>query len=259
MANSFMESQRKGIIDSNLYLSLYQKWDLYIPFIELGIRHLCKEGGVCSMIVPYPLTNQLYGQKIRKMLLEDYHLYEISDLRGIKVFDDAIVTSTIFFVEKCKDETEIAISKMIDSSLQKAYSKPKEALIQDLRSYVWNLDEDNKKADRHSQLNVLGDFCYISKGMVLNADEKTAKGAFIKEDLVSLTKDEIHCREYVEAKDIDRYVVNRIRYLEYETERSPYQLSRPTFRELYNCPKILTNKIGALKVVLDTILKEEQN
>ena len=252
MANSFMESQRKGIIDSNIFISLYQKWDLYIPFIELGICHLCKEGGLCSMIVPYPLTNQLYGQKIRQMLINDFHLYELTDLRGIKVFDDAIVTSTIFFVEKCKEETEITISKMIDSSLQKDYSKTKESLIQDLKNYVWNLDKDTKKTDRHSQMNVLGDFCYISKGMVLNADEKTAKGEFKKEDLVSLTKDDIHCREYVEAKDIDRYVINRIRYLEYETERSPYQLSRPTFRELYDCPKLLTNKIGSLKVVLDT-------
>lgn len=252
MANSFMADQRKGIIETNLFISLYQKWDLYIPFIELGIRHLCKEGGVCSMIVPYPLTNQLYGQKIREMLINDYHLYELSDLRGTKVFDDAIVTSTIFFVEKCKEETEIAISKMNDSSLHKVYSKTKESLVQDLKNYVWNLDKDTKKTDRHSQMNVLGDFCYISKGMVLNADEKTAKGAFKKEDLISLTKDDIHCREYVEAKDIDRYVINRIRYLEYETERSPSQLSRPTFRELYDCPKLLTNKIGSLKVVLDT-------
>ena len=251
MANPIMASQRKGIIESNFYASLCQKWDLYVPFIELGIRHLCKEDGVCSMIVPYPLTHQLYGQKIREMLLNDYHLYELSDLRGTKVFEDAIVTSTIFFVEKSNKESDIAISKKADSGLQQVYAKTKETLIQDRKSGVWNLDEDNKKADKHSQMNVLGDFCYISKGMVLNADEKTAKGAFKKEDLVSLTKDAIHCREYVEAKDIDKYVINRIRYLEYETERSPYQLSRPTFRELYDCPKLLTNKIGALKVVLD--------
>ena len=251
MANPFMTSQRRGIVDSNFYVSLCQKWDLYIPFIELGIRHLCKDGGVCSMIVPYPLTHQLYGQKIREMLLNDYHLYELSDLRGTKVFEDATVTSTIFFVEKSNKESDIVISSKADSGLQKVYAKTKETLIQDTKSGVWNLDEDNKKADKHSQMNVLGDFCYISKGMVLNADEKTAKGAFKKEDLVSLTKDAIHCREYVEAKDIDKYVINRIRYLEYETERSPYQLSRPTFRELYDCPKLLTNKIGALKVVLD--------
>ena len=252
MANPFMEDQRKGIVNSKLYVCLHQKWDLYIPFIELGIRHLCKDGGVCSMIVPFPLTNQLYGKKIREMLTNDFHLYELSDLRGTKVFEDAIVTSTIFFVEKNKKETEIDISTMVDSSLQRVYSKTKDTLIQDLSNYVWNLDKDDKKANRHFQMNVLGDFCYISKGMVLNADEKTAKGAFKKEDLISLTKDEIHCREYVEAKDIDRYVINRIRYLEYETERSPYKLSRPTFRELYNCPKLLTNKIGTLKVIHDT-------
>lgn len=251
MANPFMASQRKGIIESNSYVSLCQKWDLYIPFIELGIRHLCKEGGICSMIVPYPLTHQLYGQKIREMLLNDYHLYELSDLRGTKVFEDATVTSTIFFVERSNKESDIAISKKDNFCLQKVYTKKKETLIQDIKNSVWNLDEDNKRADKHSQMNVLGDYCYISKGMVLNADEKTAKGAFKKEDLVSLTRDAIHCREYVEAKDIEKYVINRIRYLEYETERSPYQLSRPTFRELYDCPKLLTNKIGALKVVLD--------
>ena len=252
MANESMAIQRKGIIDSGKYMSLYQKWDLYIPFIELGISHLCKDNGVCSMIVPYPLTNQLYGLKLREMLIKDYHLYELSDLRGTKVFEDAIVTSTIFFVEKKKARTEIAISTIVDQTFKRFYAKAVDTLVQDVKTYVWNLDEDNKQANRHSQLKVLGDFCYISKGMVLNADEKTAKGAFKKEDLVSLTKDDIHCRDYVEAKDIARYVVNRVRYLEYETERSPYQLSRPTFRELYNCPKLLTNKIGALKVVLDT-------
>ena len=204
------------------------------------------------MIVPYPMTNQLYGLKLREMLIRDYHLYELSDLRGTKVFEDATVTSTIFFVEKIKAKTEIAISTIVDQTLKRFYAKTVDTLVQDMKTLVWNMGEDNKQANRHSQLKVLGDFCYISKGMVLNADEKTAKGAFRKEDLVSLTKDDIHCREYVEGKDIARYVVNRVRYLEYETERSPYQLSRPTFRELYNCPKILTNKIGALKVVLDT-------
>lgn len=252
MANESMAIQRKGIIDSGKYMSLYQKWDLYIPFIELGIRHLCKDNGVCSMIVPYPLTNQLYGLKLREMLIRDYHLYELSDLRETKVFEDAIVTSTIFFVEKKMARTGIAISTIVDQTLKRFYEKEVDTLVQDVKTHVWNLDEDNKQANRHSQFKVLGDFCYISKGMVLNADEKTAKGAFKKEDLVSLTKDDIHCRDYVEAKDIARYVVNRVRYLEYETERSPYQLSRPTFRELYNCPKLLTNKIGALKVVLDT-------
>jgi hypothetical protein len=68
---------------------------------------------------------------------------------------------------------------------------------------------------------------------------------------VSETKDEIHCREYIEAKDIDKYLIKRIRFLEYNTERCPDKLRRPTFRELYNVPKLLTNKLGILKATID--------
>ena len=87
--------------------------------------------------------------------------------------------------------------------------------------------------------------------MVLNANEKTAKGEFKKEDLISLTQDEIHCRKYIEAKDIEKYRVNRIRYLEYNTNRVPNQLRRPTFRELYTIPKLMFNRLGELQVFFD--------
>ena len=251
MASPEMASQRQAIIDSNKYNTLFQKWDLYIPFIELGIRHLCKDNGICSMIVPYPLTNQLYAQKSREMLLDEYLLLEVTDLKGTKVFSDATVTSTIFIARHTNNKKEIAISQIHDGAIQVVYYKNRDNLLQDDKSMVWNLANNEKRANRHEGMNVLGDFCYISKGMVLNADEKVARGAFIKEDLISLTEDDIHCRAYVEAKDIDRYIVNRIRYLEYNTERCPSQLSRPTFPELYNTPKILTNKIGPLKAQID--------
>jgi len=251
LSSSDMTSQRQAIIDSKRYKTLYQKWDLYIPFIELGIRHLCKEGGLCSMIVPYPLNTQLYAQKSREMLLEEFSLYEVSDLKGIIVFDDAVVTSTIFFVQKIHSQQPITISKIENGTLKPIFQKDFKSLLQDEKSYVWNLDNTTKKTIRHEGMNVLGDFCYISVGMVLNADEKTAKGEFVKEDLISLIKDEIHCREYIEAKDIDRYQTNRIRFLEYNTERCPNKLRRPTFPELYCVPKILTNKIGTMKATLD--------
>ena len=70
---------------------------------------------------------------------------------------------------------------------------------------VWSLNQENKDASRHKDLYVLGDFCFISIGMVLNADEKTAKGKFKKEDLISNIQDETHARKYIEAKDFSRY------------------------------------------------------
>ena len=251
VASPEMAKQRQAIVDSGRYKSLYQKWDLYIPFIELGIRHLCKENGLCSMIVPYPLTNQLYAQKTREMLLDEFSLYEVSDLKGTKVFDDAAVTSTIFFVKRGKEKLPISISKIEDGTLQPVYQKERNTLLQDEKNYVWNLENTVKKANRYQGMNVLGDFCYVSVGMVLNADEKIAKGEFVKDDLISETKDDIHCKEYIEGKDLERYLIKRVRYLEYGTDRCPAKIRRQTFPELYTNRKLVVNGLGDFKVVLD--------
>lgn len=83
--------------------------------------------------------------------------------------------------------------------------------------------------------------------MVLYSEE----GLFTNKDLISDKPDAIHCRKYIEAKDIERYEIQRIRYIEYDTDRVPDKVSRPTFRELYNIPKLITNCLGELKVTVD--------
>lgn len=45
-------------------------------------------------------------------------------------------------------------------------------LIQDESKLVWNFTKDERSKNRHSSMLTLGDYCYISVGMVLNADEK---------------------------------------------------------------------------------------
>jgi hypothetical protein len=127
--------------------------------------------------------------------------------------------------------------------------------VQDEKTAVWNLTAEKREANRHSEMNILGDFCYISVGMVLNADEKTAKGEFSKDDVICETRDDIHCRKYIEAKDIEKYRVKKVRYLEYGTERSPGKLRRQTFREFYEKPKLMFNRLGNLMVVLDSKTK----
>jgi len=83
----------------------------------------------------------------------------------------------------------------------------------------------------------------MSKGMVINADEKTAQGEFTKDDLISEKKTNIHLRPYIEGKDIDLYVLKRSRYIEWGTKRVPGQLSRATFPELYDRPKIMRGRV----------------
>ena len=251
IASSELNEQRQRIVASKKYKSLNEKWDLYVPFMELGMQLLCPNG-VFSMIVPYPLTNQKYGKKLRKMITEKYHLLEIADLNGTKIFENATVSNCIPFIQSSQPEGELRITQIFeDKTIREVLSKSPEALKQDEKNYVWNLTEEDRTGNRFANMNILGDFCYISVGMVVNANEKNAQGAFKKEDLISDSYDAIHCRKYIEAKDIDKFQVKRVRYLEWNTERCPDKLRRPTFRELYDCPKLLINRLGVLKVYLD--------
>ena len=205
------------------------------------------------MIVPYPLTNQTYGKKLREMIVRDYDMFELCDLNGTKIFENATVSNCIPFVKKSKpDSVQTYISHINEQKMiRRSFVKNEDELVPDKKTAVWNVGEEKRNAYRHADLHVLGDYCYISKGMVINADEKTAKGVFKKEDLISLTEDDVHYRKYIEAKDIEKYNVKRIRYLEYNTERCPGQLSRPTFRELYEHARLVMNCLGTINCTLD--------
>lgn len=245
---------RNAIKKCNCYHSLYQKWDLYIPFMEYGLQIL-SNNGVFTMIVPYPLTNQSYGMRLREMILNKYCLIEIVDLNGTKIFENATVSNIIPKIYKSTPKESCYISKINTNAIipiiQREFIQNYSDLVQDKKTLVWNLTKEKRDSDCHTEMNVLGDYCYISKGMVLNSDEKTAKGEFTKDDLISESFDQIHCRKYIEAKDIERYKIKKIRYLEYNTKRCPDKISRPTFRELYEKPKLMFNRLGALMVYLD--------
>lgn len=234
------------------YQTLYQKWDLYIPFVELGLM-LLRERGIFAMIVPYPLTNQTYAKLLRELILKTYDIYEITDLGDVKVFDSATVSNCIPFIKKAPPQNKVSISHLNESinSISRSFDKSHQELVQDEKTAIWNLTQEKRESNRHATMNVLGDFCYISVGMVLNADEKTVKGDFVKEDLISDTEDKIHSRKYIEAKDIEKYRVKRVRFLEWNTDRCPSQLRRQTFPELYDPQKILMNCLGTITTTLD--------
>lgn len=246
--NEVLNRQRNNIIKSKQYKSLYLKWDLYIPFMEKGLQMLTDKG-VFTMIVPYPLTNQGYAKHLRSMIVKDFCLYELVDLNGTKIFENATVSNCIPFVRNGSETAAVTISHITPKrNIIRNSVLPLESFVQSDK-LLWNTE-----GEVHGNFDtgyILGDFCYISVGMVLNADEKTARGEFTKDDLISNTKDAIHSRTYIEAKDIESYHVKRVRYLEWDTERCPDKLRRPTFREMYDCPKLIMNCLGSIKATLD--------
>ena len=251
IADKQLAAQRELLVKSKKYKSLYQKWDLYIPFIEIGTQLNCTKG-ITTMIVPFPLTNQLYAKLLRTMIIKEMDMEELADLNGTKIFENATVSNCIPFIIKQKTKGKTWISN-VDEQLKitRTFEQNHSDLVQDEKTYVWNVTQEKRETSRHADMHVLGDYCYISKGMVLNSDEKEKVEVFKKAELISETKDTIHCRKFLEGKDCGKYVANRIRYLEYDTERVPEKCSRPTFRELYIYPKLMFNRLGELQVFYD--------
>lgn len=197
-------------------------------------------------------TNQIYSQKIREMLVNDNNLIEVTDLNGTKVFDNATVSNCILFAQLALSQECVTISHIDKSKhIFHAFRKTIDELVQDKQTAVWNLTSEKRETLRHDALNVLGDYCYMSKGMVVNADEKTEKGAFAKEDLISNTPDKVHCRQYIETKDFEKYRTKRVRFLEWNTDHCPAKLSRPTFPELYEPEKLVMNFLGSISATID--------
>jgi hypothetical protein len=239
--------QRKGIENSGQYVTLYEKWDLMVPFYEKSLNIL-KLNGLHGFIVSNSIATSKYAFKLQKWILETKNLLSIDYFDEIEVFKGVGVVPLITIIQN--SNSNFTIQKYI-------HIKTLEN-IKDVSTNYSLKDDDKeikvfKKEYSKNNLNInsinLGDICYISKGMVINADEKTDKGAFTKDDLISSTKDEIHNTEYVEGKDLSSYLIKQIKYLEYNTERVPNQLSRPTFRELYIGPKILRG--GSTSAVYD--------
>ncbi|MBK8855111.1 MAG: hypothetical protein IPN10_13650 [Saprospiraceae bacterium] len=104
--------------------------------------------------------------------------------------------------------------------------------------YILNNTEFNINLDHTVNL---GDICYVSYGMRLNSDKDDPQ-KFTKSDLVSEKKDEIHSKLYTEGKYLERFIIKKTYFLEYNTERCPHRLVRQTFPELYPPNKLLLSR-----------------
>ncbi len=79
-----------------LYSQATGTWDLFIPFIELGLMSI-SQGGVVSMIVKNTLISSSYAKKTRNTLANLF-LKEIVDYSSLKIFKDASVYPATFLV-----------------------------------------------------------------------------------------------------------------------------------------------------------------
>ena len=85
-----------------LYSTLYDRADLYVPFIERSLA-LLADGGQLAFICADRWTKNKYGGPLRAMVSKGFHLRAYVDMVGTPAFDsDVVAYPAITLIEKAK-------------------------------------------------------------------------------------------------------------------------------------------------------------
>lgn len=231
------------------YETLSNMWDLYIPFMEKGLKLLAPKGRF-GMIVPDTIENADYAQPLREWLLKNFHIYQIDFFPESKIFYSQKkvvgIKNTILFVTKGQKQSN---TKRIFH--EKDYTKISKTDEADHNLEVFHQNKLAFDLNR-APTEQLGNICFASYGLRLNSDKADKKFKFKKSDLLSAKKTAIHKRKFTEGKFLSRYKINHFHWLEWDTERCPDKLVRPTFNEMYEVPKILLGRQTKVAVFDDS-------
>ena len=244
---------RERIQRTKRYHTLYKKWDLYIPFIEFALQ-LLAEGGRHGFIVSDAYQTEEYGRQSREKLLAETTIESLTFAPDVYFFEEAQVHNLIYAVSGGVPLKRYKVKryKTVDLTLLPQAIKTLPALSQaKWGERIFRPEFEGEEGLDFSEYVGLGEICYINAGLELQSHEKNdpvvdgvRRKLFVKDDLLSLRPSEKHSKPYVEADDMDRYVLRRIRWLEWGTERVPAQLRRKRFPELFSNEKIIVALSG---------------
>lgn len=232
--DDFFLLQRNILSQLPVFETLWEKWDIFVAFIERCIRNLLRKNGKFAFVASDAICTVKYAEKIRNWLQNNYNIPLIDYFEDFDVFKGVGINPILLFVNINKNINKTR--KIIHSD---NFTNTNEYKLNQKSKYFWKKKVPKILSIDFKNIERLGNICYISKGMVPNADEKTAKGEFTKNDLISNKYSKLNNKMYIEGKNTSRFKIEQIKYFEWGTERSPSKLSRPTFPELYIGKKIL--------------------
>lgn len=229
------QRQREKILASKQYETLWEKWDLFVPFIERAHK-LLKHGGVTTLIVSDAFCHSKYAQKPQHWFLQNARILRLDFCSELQIFD-AAVHNLIYFFQRADGTRHTPERRLHHKNFGDVTMLPSDE--QAKLTYRAFFPEQSQHTGFSVSTLPIDSICYVSFGCRPNSDEKRAKGLFVVADLLSETRDKNHPKPYIEAKDVVRWAYIQSRWLEWGTKRSPELLTRPTFEELYEVPEKL--------------------
>lgn len=241
-------AQRNAIMESKIYKTLWEKWDLFVPFIERAYK-LLKPGGISTMIVSDAFCHSKYAQKSQNWFLQNARILRLDFCSDIKIFD-AGVHNLIYFFQKADGAKNKPERRLHTDEFGNVAFLPTDKQAE--LTYRAFFPEKGKQRAIGKNVVLLDNICYISKGMVVHADEELAHKQFELKDVISDMRDRQHPYAFVEGKDISRWINMTHKWLEWGTKRAPLLFSRPTFPQLYDQDeKLFLVKVGEIRCAYD--------
>jgi type I restriction-modification system DNA methylase subunit len=224
------------------FRAAYMKFDLYVLFLELGLR-LTRKGGRLGFIVPDKFATSPYGEPVRELILRN-RLISLLDLRRESVFPGVAVSTLVPIMETgapANNKTKIfAPTSGVDRL--------------DSMKLVAEVEQENFLHFPQSQIRIDAAFSelelltrvlraslplekayYVNWGLRTGTEERT-------ERLITATPQGKNPKPLLRGEDVrGRYLLVRpARFIDYDTT----QLYNPMFAELFERPKLVFRKIS---------------
>ncbi len=233
----------------NYYETALKRFDIYIAFIEKGIK-LLKESGKISFIIPYPFLTQDYGQKLRKYMLDKCLIKNIYDLSSSKIFENATVKNIIFISEKSTTNEELRNKNQIVCSKDN-----QSEVVKIKQAEFYNTPENMYRIDAYSGnihiINKIKTGCIpISKIAVASWG---ARGVPASEFHLDKKINDL-CKKMVKGKNVNRYTLSwGNKWFLYDVDN----LYRPAFPELFESEKLIICEVTGEKGIQATYDNEK--
>jgi len=136
------------------FSTIYDRADLYVPFIERGLR-LLRNGGRLAFICANRWLKNKYGRPLRELVAKGYHLAHYIDMEGTDAFRSEVITypsitvierrkGTVTRVARRPEVSEASLSRLVGAMLDSGLNT--DPRVEDLMGAVrggdpWLLDE----------------------------------------------------------------------------------------------------------------------
>ena len=219
-----------------LYSVIEGHVDLYELFIERGMM-LLKDKGTLVFINPNTILSNLYSQKLRRKLVYEYGLQEITNF-GMDVFE-AVVHTCILRMYKGIKVQQIGVKRSICnvSDLRNSVDCLLNiSNVEQTQNFTFDVslnDLERELFDKLSNMTSLGEKCFLRQCIKTGNDKE-----YVRQSVIALSEP---WKKTLRGKGIDRYIIKEDNiYIKY----GDWLARNWKNKSFYECKKIAIREAG---------------